>query len=90
MTCSAAADVFIVGLALFTLASLARRLRHDPGLLLAARAVQGIGGALAAPSALALLMTMFPRAAASAPAPSASTPRSRSAVRPSASSPAAC
>src|ERR1019366_9152560 len=30
------------------------------GFLLAARALQGVGGALAAPSALALLMTMFP------------------------------
>src|SRR6185437_5379584 len=50
---------FVAGLVLFTLASLAGGFATTPGLLLGARAVQGIGGALAAPSALALLMTMF-------------------------------
>jgi hypothetical protein len=51
--------VFIAGIALFSLASLAGGFAHSPGELLAARAIQGIGGALASPSALALLMTMF-------------------------------
>jgi EmrB/QacA subfamily drug resistance transporter len=51
--------VFIAGIAVFTLASLLGGLAPNGGLLLAARALQGIGGALAAPSALALLMTMF-------------------------------
>jgi MFS family permease len=37
-----------------------RRLRHRSWFLLAARALQGIGGALAAPATLALLMSMFP------------------------------
>jgi EmrB/QacA subfamily drug resistance transporter len=52
--------VFLAGIALFTLASLVGGFATNPGELLAARAVQGIGGALASPSALALLMTMFP------------------------------
>ena len=52
--------VFLGGIALFTLASLAGGFATNPAELLAARAIQGIGGALASPSALALLMTMFP------------------------------
>ncbi|MEO8889255.1 MAG: MFS transporter, partial [Jatrophihabitantaceae bacterium] len=52
--------VFLAGIALFTTASLAGGFAQSAGELLAARAVQGIGGALASPSALALLMTMFP------------------------------
>ena len=54
--------VFLAGISLFTLASLAGGLAAGPGELLVARAVQGVGGALASPSALALLMTMFPEA----------------------------
>jgi EmrB/QacA subfamily drug resistance transporter len=54
--------VFLAGIALFTLASFAGGLAQSPGELLTARAVQGIGGALASPSALALLMVMFPGA----------------------------
>jgi EmrB/QacA subfamily drug resistance transporter len=52
--------LFITGVALFTLASLTGGLATSAGWLVAARAVQGIGAALAAPSALALLMTSFP------------------------------
>jgi EmrB/QacA subfamily drug resistance transporter len=54
--------VFLGGIALFTLASLAGGFAANPAELLAARAVQGVGGALASPSALALLMVMFPNA----------------------------
>jgi len=54
--------VFLSGIALFTVASLLGGFATSSGLLLAARAVQGVGAALAAPSALALLMTMFPDA----------------------------
>jgi EmrB/QacA subfamily drug resistance transporter len=54
--------VFLGGIAVFTAASLAGGLAQTAGELLTARAVQGIGGALASPSALALLMTMFPEA----------------------------
>jgi EmrB/QacA subfamily drug resistance transporter len=52
--------LFITGVALFILASLTGGLATSGGWLVAARAVQGIGAALAAPSALALLMTSFP------------------------------
>jgi EmrB/QacA subfamily drug resistance transporter len=52
--------VFMAGIGLFTLASLLGGLAPNAGLLLAARALQGLGGALAAPSALAFLMIMFP------------------------------
>jgi EmrB/QacA subfamily drug resistance transporter len=52
--------IFISGIALFTLASLLGGLANSPATLLAARSVQGIGAALATPSALALLMTAFP------------------------------
>jgi EmrB/QacA subfamily drug resistance transporter len=51
--------VFMAGIALFSVASFVGGLAPWSGWLLAARALQGIGGALAAPSALALLMTMF-------------------------------
>jgi EmrB/QacA subfamily drug resistance transporter len=51
--------MFIAGLALFTAASLAITLAQSSGWLLAARAVQGIGAAILAPSTLALLSTNF-------------------------------
>jgi len=50
---------FIVGIALFTLASLAGGLANTSGLLLAARAVQGVGGALASPAVLALIVGSY-------------------------------
>jgi len=50
---------FVVGIAIFTLASLLGGFAPTSGLLLAARALQGVGAALAAPSSLALLTTMF-------------------------------
>jgi EmrB/QacA subfamily drug resistance transporter len=48
---------FEVGLALFVLASLLGGLAPTPELLVVARAAQGVGAALAAPSVLALLTT---------------------------------
>src|SRR4051812_32077913 len=51
--------VFISGLVLFTASSFLGGFAQNPAELLAARAIQGIGGALASPTALALLMTMF-------------------------------
>jgi EmrB/QacA subfamily drug resistance transporter len=51
--------IFLAGVGLFTLASLAGGLTTSSGLLLAARAVQGVGAAAASPSALALLMISF-------------------------------
>jgi len=47
--------VFLVGVAVFTLASLAGGLAHDGSVLLAARVVQGVGAAALAPSSLSLL-----------------------------------
>lgn len=51
--------MFIAGLSLFTLASMAIGSAQSPGWLLAARAVQGAGAAVLAPSTLALLSTHF-------------------------------
>jgi EmrB/QacA subfamily drug resistance transporter len=51
---------FLTGIAIFAVASLLGGFATSGGLLLAARALQGVGGALAAPSSLALLTTMFP------------------------------
>ncbi len=51
---------FFAGLALFTAASLAGGLATSGAWLLSARAAQGVGAALAAPSALAFLMLEFP------------------------------
>jgi EmrB/QacA subfamily drug resistance transporter len=53
--------IFIGGLVLFTAASLLGGFAQNSGELLGARALQGIGAALASPSALALLMTAFPQ-----------------------------
>lgn len=47
------------GLALFTLASLAIGVARSPAMLIAARAIQGAGAAILAPSTLALLQTTF-------------------------------
>jgi len=55
---------FMAGIALFSLSSLAGGFATSGTMLLAARALQGVGGALAAPAALALLTTFFPEGAA--------------------------
>jgi EmrB/QacA subfamily drug resistance transporter len=52
--------MFVTGLLLFSAASLAGGLATTPAWLLAARAVQGAGGAIVAPTALALIATTFP------------------------------
>jgi EmrB/QacA subfamily drug resistance transporter len=51
--------VLIAGIALFTLASFLGGLATSSGWLLAARALQGVGAAIAAPTALALITTNF-------------------------------
>jgi len=51
--------MFITGLAIFTLASLAIGLAPAPGWMIAFRAVQGFGAAVLAPSTLALISTHF-------------------------------
>ena len=52
--------IFIIGLIVFSLASLAGGLAGDPVLLVASRIVQGAGAALVAPAALSLITTSFP------------------------------
>ncbi|MEV5831838.1 MFS transporter [Spirillospora sp. NPDC052242] len=52
--------MFVVGMALFAAASLAGGLAANAGMLVAARAGQGIGAALVSPAALSLVMTVFP------------------------------
>src|SRR5580658_4544147 len=52
--------VFLIGIALFSVSSLLGGVAEAPWMLLAARALQGVGGALAAPAALSLLTAVFP------------------------------
>ncbi len=52
--------VFLAGVVIFTLASIACALSPDARLLIAARAVQGMGAALLTPASLALLSANFP------------------------------
>jgi EmrB/QacA subfamily drug resistance transporter len=52
--------MFIIGMATFTLASAACALAPDPSLLIAARTVQGLGGAIVLPLSLTILTTAFP------------------------------
>jgi EmrB/QacA subfamily drug resistance transporter len=51
--------MFMVGLAVFSIASLACGFANTNNLLIAARAVQGLGAALIAPAALSILTTTF-------------------------------
>jgi EmrB/QacA subfamily drug resistance transporter len=52
--------LFLTGLVIFTLASIACGLADDQVLLIVARFVQGLGGAVASAAVLALLVTEFP------------------------------
>ena len=52
--------VFIAGAAVFTAASLLAGIAPSAGVLIAARALQGLASAFAIPSTLALLITSFP------------------------------
>ncbi len=51
--------LFLFGISLFTVASLACGLANSVGLLVAARAVQGLGGAVVSAVAFSLIMIMF-------------------------------
>ena len=51
--------LFLIGLSLFTLASLACGLSNSQTLLVSARAAQGLGGAVVTAVALSLIMSLF-------------------------------
>src|SRR5947207_1298163 len=51
--------VFLAGLVLFSLASLFCGLSQTEGMLITARAIQGVGAAIISPAALSILMTTF-------------------------------
>jgi EmrB/QacA subfamily drug resistance transporter len=51
--------VFLVGLAVFTLSSLAAGLAGSGAVLIASRAIQGVGAALLLPTTLAIIMAAF-------------------------------
>src|SRR5947207_9032844 len=51
--------IFVAGLILFTLASLTCGLATSAGVLIAARAVQGLGAAIISPAALSIVSTTF-------------------------------
>jgi EmrB/QacA subfamily drug resistance transporter len=51
--------LFLIGISLFTLASIACGLSTTQGMLVGARAVQGLGGAVVSAVALSLIMTLF-------------------------------
>ena len=51
--------VFLIGLAVFTLSSLAAGLAGSGGMLIGARAVQGFGAALLMPTTLAIILATF-------------------------------
>jgi EmrB/QacA subfamily drug resistance transporter len=52
--------VFLIGLAVFTVASLLCATAQSQGMLIAARFVQGVGGALSSAVVLGMIVTMFP------------------------------
>src|SRR5580692_8200999 len=54
------ARLYRIGLCVFVLASISGGLAVEPGLLIASRAVQGIGASMLAPAGLSLLVTSWP------------------------------
>jgi len=52
--------LFLAGVAVFSIASLLNGLAQSSGMLIAGRALQGLGGALVSPAALSIIMTSFP------------------------------
>src|ERR1041385_3990808 len=55
--------IFLVGLTVFTVASLVCGLAWNIGVLIAARAVQGVGAAIISPAALSIVSTTFEKGA---------------------------
>src|SRR5215218_6624634 len=60
--------VFLFGLAIFTTASLVCAISQSQEMLVGARFIQGVGGALASAVILGMIVTMFPEPAAQAKA----------------------
>src|ERR1700712_4078092 len=54
--------LFLAGLAVFTLASLAAGLAGNVDVLVTSRAIQGIGAAMVTPTTLAIITTLYPNA----------------------------
>jgi EmrB/QacA subfamily drug resistance transporter len=52
--------LFLIGLAVFTLASIACSLAQSPTQLIVARIIQGVGGAILTPQTLSILTNIFP------------------------------
>src|SRR6478609_7135080 len=52
--------LFVIGLAIFTASSLACGLASSAGVLIGARAVQGVGAALMSPATLSIITATFP------------------------------
>src|ERR1700745_237820 len=59
--------IFLIGLTVFTLASLLCGAAQSQAMLIGARFVQGIGGALTSAVILGLIVSMFPKPAGQAP-----------------------
>lgn len=51
--------IFLVGITIFAIASLLAGIAQNPGQIILFRGLQGLGGALLAPSALSLILTIF-------------------------------
>ena len=75
---------FLIGLSLFTAASLACGLSDSPATLVAARAVQGLGGAVVTAVALSLIINLFTEPAERAQAMADALPDARLVVLPGA------
>jgi EmrB/QacA subfamily drug resistance transporter len=54
--------MFLAGVALFTISSLACAVAESPALLLGARALQGIGGAIVSPTTMSIIVTSYTEA----------------------------
>src|SRR5215475_6976510 len=52
--------IFVIGIAIFTLSSLACGLATTSGFLIGARSVQGVGAALMNPASLSIITATFP------------------------------
>src|ERR671928_916999 len=60
--------LFLAGLVIFTVASLLNGLAVNEGMLIASRALQGLGAAFISPAALSIISTTFAEGRAGAPA----------------------